>query len=439
MPKSRIVGVWTTRGARPRDRTGIEGLRLGVKVLIAGLNFAPEQTGIGPYTSKLAVGLRMRGHEVGVITTFPHYPAWRVAEGYKGWTLRETGSDLPVTRVRHFVPNRPDLAKRFASEVSFGTRAISLPWGDPDVILCPSPALTSSALIQARARLSRKRPAFGVVVQDLYTAGIVEAEAAPRLAAGAMARLEGRTLRRADGVVVIHRRFWASLVRDLGVSGDRITIIRNWSHVLADGRFDRSAFRRSMGWGDETVVLHTGAMGAKQDLRNVVAAAHLAESKRLPIRFVLIGNGKERAELEAAAQGCQTISISDPLPDESFVKALRAADVLLVNEKPGVVEMAVPSKLTSYFSAGVAVLAATEQRSTTSDEVDASGGGVQVEPGRPEALVSGAMRLRQDDELRLRLGVRGRIYSEQHLSEGAALDAYDIWVRDLHQRKKRER
>ena len=63
----------------------------------------------------------------------------------------------------------------------------------------------------------------------------------------------------------------------------------------------------------------------------------------------------------------------------------------LVNERVGLNEMAVPSKLTSYFSSGTAVIAATEATSTTAEEIEAAGAGVRVEPGDPAALVAGVL------------------------------------------------
>ncbi|MBD0321819.1 MAG: glycosyltransferase WbuB, partial [Aldersonia sp.] len=48
-----------------------------MRVKIVGINYAPETTGIAPYTSGLADGLAARGHRVEVLTGQPHYPQWR--------------------------------------------------------------------------------------------------------------------------------------------------------------------------------------------------------------------------------------------------------------------------------------------------------------------------------------------------------------------------
>jgi colanic acid biosynthesis glycosyl transferase WcaI len=124
-------------------------------------------------------------------------------------------------------------------------------------------------------------------------------------------------------------------------------------------------------------------MGAKQGLENVVEAARLAERQELPIRFVLAGDGNQREHLERLADGCATLEFMGPLPEPEYLRALQAADVLLLNELPGLTETAVPSKLTSYFASGRPVLAATEPGSVSADEVRASGAGVVINPGEP--------------------------------------------------------
>lgn len=408
-----------------------------LKIMVLGVNYAPEPTGIAPYTAAMCRGLAARGHQVRVLTTFPHYPQWQLLPEHRGSVTRhETIDGIPVTRLRHFVPNPPTGLPRAVSEVSFGARLLAHRWGRPDVVICLSPALLSTAMAAARAKTGRRRPAVGVVMQDLYSAGVGETDSGGSAIARVFTRLESAVARRVDGVAVIHDRFKRRAVQHLDVDPERVTVIRNWTHIKPVDPFEEHTFRARMGWrDDEAVVLHAGAMGEKQDLGNVVAAARLADSQRLPVRFVLMGDGGQRASLQAEASGLSTIDFLDPLPDEDFGRALRAADALLVNERVGLNEMAVPSKLTSYFSSGTAVIAATEATSTTAEEVEAAGAGVRVDPGDPAALVSSVLSLRSDPLTLRELGSSGPTYCDKVLSEDVALDAYDEWVRTLHRRR----
>jgi glycosyltransferase involved in cell wall biosynthesis len=172
-------------------------------------------------------------------------------------------------------------------------------------------------------------------------------------------------------------------------------------------------------------------MGVKQHLDNVVEAARVAGDRGVPVRFVLLGDGNQRARLQEVARDVKSVQFIQPLPDKEFTEALCSADILLVNELPGVNEMAVPSKLTSYFASGLPVLAATARDSITADEIRASGGGVQIEAGDPEALVDAILRLSGDPQLREELGGSGMDFRARNLTAASAHDRYDEWLKSL--------
>ncbi|MBY6709490.1 glycosyltransferase [Rhodococcus sp. BP-241] len=403
-----------------------------MRVTILGINYAPETTGIAPYTTALAEGLASRGHRIDVVTGMPHYPAWRIADGYDQSSSDEQINGVDVHRRRHLVPDPPTPKGRVKMEASFGARSVRSGWNSPDVLLCVSPTLISTAMAITRARLSPRRPAVGVWVQDLYSLGVVETGAMDGRGARAAARFESEILRAADGVSVIHDRFRDHVTSNLQVDPAKVEVIRNWTHIQPMGTIDKEAVRRSFGWAeDETIVLHSGNMGAKQGLENVVEAARLADAESRRVRFVLMGDGNQRPQLEAAAVGVSRLQFVRPLPDLEFRSALAAADVLLVNEKPGVAEMAVPSKLTSYFTSGNPVLAATDPTSTTAHEIRASGAGVHIGSGDPRELLDTALAIGSDDVSSRRFGDAGRRYCTRVLSEDYAIDRYEGWLRRL--------
>ncbi|MTJ86625.1 glycosyltransferase [Nocardia seriolae] len=403
-----------------------------VRVVILGINYAPEPTGIAPYTTGLAVGLAARGHQVRVLTGVTHYPAWR-RDGERTPFRADTGAaGVRLRRLNHHVPRDGRGFGRAAMELTFGLQAVTSRWQRPEVVVCITPPLLSATMAVARARLTPRAPAVGVLVHDLYSRGVVETGALPRPAARAMRALESAAFRHADGVAVIHDGLRADLVRELGVERERIRVIRNWNHVSAPDPGASAAFRAARGWSDEEiVVLHAGNMGTKQGLENVVAAAELAAREGLPVRFVLLGDGNQRRRIEAAGAGRPTLEILPPVSEAEFPSALGAADVLLVNELPGVAQMAVPSKLTSYFTSGKPILAAAEAAGYTAQEMTASGAGVLVPAGRPDLLLSEAVRRGADPELGAEFGAAGRRYAAALLHADAALDGYEEWIIEL--------
>jgi glycosyltransferase involved in cell wall biosynthesis len=309
-------------------------------------------------------------------------------------------------------------------EVSFGLNAVMARWSTPDVVVLVSPALISSILVALKAALQR-RPVI-VWVQDIYSLAIRQTGHS-----GSLGRLlacaERALLSRARGVVVIHERFKRYLTNELAVDPEKVSVIRNWCHINnphSAPPSSRTYMRRQLGWRDDVmVVLHAGNMGVKQALENVVEASRVADERDEPVLFVLMGDGSQRAELEAMGTN-RCLQIIDPLPVESFSDALGAADALLVNERVGVTEMSVPSKLTSYFAAGRPIIAATDAGSVTAEELKLSGAGVRVDAGQPDLLVKAALELRNDPQRSARLGAHGPEFRDAHLAANASLSAF---------------
>src|SRR6266481_3851668 len=108
-----------------------------MRILIYGLNFHPEPTGIGKYTGEMADWLAGRGHEVRVVTAPPYYPQWRTFPGYRAWGYTrerfrlqndngkssdaqlDEGPNVEIFRCPIWVPEHPNGAKRLLHLASF--------------------------------------------------------------------------------------------------------------------------------------------------------------------------------------------------------------------------------------------------------------------------------------------------------------------------------
>jgi glycosyltransferase involved in cell wall biosynthesis len=402
-----------------------------MRVNLVCLNYPPEPTGVAVYTGALAKDLEERGAEVGVITGVPHYPQWRVYDGY-GKNSVEVRGRLTISRRRHPVPANPRVVNRLGMEVAFGLSAVIARWKEPDVVVLVNPALFSSILALLKAAL-RRCPVV-VWVQDIYSLAISETGGAGSLTSGLLGWAERTLLNRAQAVVVIHERFKRYLVTQLGVDPNKVSIIRNWSHIDETSELStnsRKEVRQQLGWEDDvTVVLHAGNMGAKQSLSNVVEASRIADHREVPMLFVLMGAGSQRAQLKAMGTN-RCLQIIDPLSPELFPAALRAADALLINEREGLTEMALPSKFTSYFATGLPIIAATDEGSITAEELDTAEAGIRVDADRPDLLVQAAMDLRCNPHKAHALGSKGLKFRKSHLNADSSLDSFHRLLTEL--------
>jgi colanic acid biosynthesis glycosyl transferase WcaI len=408
-----------------------------MRVLITGINYAPEATGIAPYTTGLAEHLAFRGHEITVVAGLPSYPQWRVYDGYGGrLAVRETLAGVDLRRRWHYVPRGQSAGRRALYEASFlatGLSALALP--RPDVVLGIIPSLSGGLL--ARLAATRFGTPYGLVFQDLMgpaaaQSGVAGGGSAARAIRGA----EAFVARGAEVVGVIAEGFRPYL-ETLGVAPGRIRRVRNWTHV-SEPTEDRAATRARLGLPAGAVIcLHAGNMGYKQGLANVVECARLAGPDP-DLLFVLMGDGSQRGLLEDLAGRYRLANLRFlPIqPAELFPSVLAAADVLLVNQRAAVTDMSLPGKLTSYFLAGRPVLAAVSPTSETAREVTCSGGGVVTRPDDPAALLAAVRALAADAARRERLGSAGRAYARATLTPGQALASLEALVESVTHRSR---
>lgn len=133
---------------------------LVANILIIGINYRPETTGIAPYTSDLAEHLAATGHRVTVITGFAHYPAWRLEPGDSRMRAVESRNGVRVVRRRHYVPRSQSAIRRGAYEATFLVHgALSRP-ERPDVVFGVIPSLSGGLLARyfaARALAAKLR------------------------------------------------------------------------------------------------------------------------------------------------------------------------------------------------------------------------------------------------------------------------------------------
>jgi glycosyltransferase involved in cell wall biosynthesis len=389
-------------------------------LLLISTNYAPEQTGIGPYATQIAEHWAQRHQfEVHVLAGLPHYPAWRTDDAYRGvWRTVERRAGVRVHRRRHTVPPKQTAVRRALYEASILAHGLLAPprtGGPPHAVVAQLPSLAGGMLAARLAR--RHRVPFVPVVQDLM--GAAAAQSGIRgggRAASTAAAVEGRVLRQATLVGVIHESF-AERVAAMGVRRDRIRLVPNWSHVARPSQ-DRARTRALLGWGEEsTVVLHSGNMGLKQGLEVLVEAARLAPH----IRVVLMGDGSRRQQLRGLAAGLPNVEFLPPADEADFTDVLAAADVLVVTQRASVRDMSVPSKLTSYFTSGRPVVGSVAGDGGTAAELRRSKAAVLVPPEAPQALVDAVSALAKDPESATRIGAEGPRYVETHLSSKAGL------------------
>ena len=404
-----------------------------MRILLVTTNYWPEPTGIAIYTTDLAECLAIRGDYLTVLTSLPHYPWWMVPEEFSNhsegtWLY----SGVLVVRAKHFVPHKMNaiLRMRFETSLWWNLRRVSKIVFDNHFDLVIACIPTVAAGIVAKGIAKKLDIPFGLIVQDLSGAGAKQSG----LRGGALISkialaIEGSVLKAADSIVTVSASM-RDVVVGLGILESKINQITNYS-AREISISDKKSARSKFGWPSNTfVVIHTGNMGAKQDLENVVRAAKVlnANSK---IVIYLVGHGSQESKLKRICEGKKNIAVLPAVPDEDYSALLASADLLLVNERSTQMEMSLPSKLTSYLYSDRAVLAAVPRGGATWKFLE--GVAELVESGDPYALSRKIEELSRDPERLAELAERGKKFAEANLSPAIGRKKYLDWVTSLLQ------
>ena len=405
------------------------------RVLLVTTNYWPEPTGISVYTSDLAEKLQAQGHQVSVLTSLPHYPWWKVPEEFAHLT-EGTGSHhgVEVIRAKHLVPPKMNalLRMRFETSLWWNLRRVSkaMVGNDFDIVIACIPTV-AAGIVGKRIAKNLGIP-FGLIVQDLSGAGAKQSGLRGGAVISKIAHfVEGRALHGADSLVVVSPAM-RDVVAGLGVPESRITQITNYS-ARAISNFDMASARTRFGWAsDDFVVIHTGNMGAKQDLENVVRAADALHGFS-KIKIYLVGHGNQESNLKALCVGKSNIEVLPAVSDADYSALLSAADLLLVNERSTQMEMSLPSKLTSYLYSERPVIAAVPRGGATWKFLD--GVAELVEAGDPVALARAIEELSKQPEKLADIAGRGRVFADANLDPDVGRKKYLDWVQKLIQSK----
>jgi glycosyltransferase involved in cell wall biosynthesis len=331
-----------------------------------------------------------------------------------------------LLRRLHYVPPHQSALHRAAYEATFLINGAIAPAERPDAVIGVIPSLSSGVL--ARLAASRWHVPYSLIFQDLMGPGAAQSGmAGGNRVSRAVARGEAWAAAKACRVAIVSEAFRSYLI-DRGVPSDRIDLLRNWTHV-GEPTKPREATRRRLGWPDDRrIILHAGNMGLKQGLEQVISAARVASSRGTPDQFVLMGEGNQRAKLEVMAGDVPSISFMPFQPEADLPDILAAADVLLISERSSVVDMSLPSKLTSYLISGRPIVAAIRGEGATAVELQKAAAGIVVAPDDPDELLGAVAHLSEMPDLARAYGEAGRRYAVENLGRQPALALADTFL-----------
>ena len=383
-----------------------------MRVLFVTQYFPPE-TGAAPARAlHFARALARAGHEVRVVTGLPNHPSGEIRPEYRGVRRRTERLDgVEIERVWLYATPRKTPLTRLLNHLSFALAALPvvLSGPRPDVVLATTPPLFHglSAWLAARRH-------GAALVNDCRDDWPHAAIALGEMRDGFVARVLDRISRffqsRSARVLVVTPGMRSQL-ESRGFEQRRLVFLPNG----ADTELFRPAAARPARGARPFTVVYAGTHGLVHGMDALIDAADRLRGENVRFRFVGDGVAKEALQRLAAARGMDHVTFEPSVAPAALVALLHEADAAVATTRASAFAgETIPVKLFDYLACGCPVVAAV--RGDAAAVVEASGGGLVVEPENGAAIADAVRALRDDPALASRLAAAGPPFVEREHS-----------------------
>ena len=387
-----------------------------MRILYIHQYFCTPQGSSGTRSYEQARAMTAAGHQVTILTSSAQL---RPEEIPPGDGLLRRGRVAGVDCIVLTIPYHQTMgaAGRILSFLKFMAWCCWIVLTDkrPDVIYATSTPLTVGIPAMA-AKLARNVP-YAFEVRDLWpdvpmAMGILRPGPVTRLLKSA----ERAIYRRAEFLVAVNDDVARRMTLTVGRPRPMVVAPNACDVDLFRPDRDGSAFRREHGLEGKLLCVHTGTMGRVNGLDCLLdAAAALRDDER--VRFVLIGEGKEKPHLQqrAADERLTNVLILPAAPKTDLADVLATAEVGLMTVSPiPVLQWNCANKFFDYLAAGLPIV--LNYQGWQGDLLARNTCGLSAPQGDLDGFVSAIRRLADEAELRAQLGANARELAETHLN-----------------------
>ncbi len=393
-------------------------------ITIIGVNYFPEDSAIGLYTTQLAEYLAKNDFQVNVITGFPYYPSWRIRENYKNKSvfLNEKINGVNIFRYRQYVPKNPNIFRRIVHQLdfTFGSLVNLFKIRASAIVLCIVPFTSTMALGKLLAKL--KGAKLWIHIQDFELGAASESQviAEKSLTFKLINRCEKFLLNRADILSTIS----PSMLNRLKSKTDTKILkylLPNWANVSDID--PKKAQRHSYLLSDKFKILYSGNIGEKQDWQLFTDVAKALEANR-EVEIIIVGDGAKKDWLLKEIKGLSNVSFYTPVNYSELPDLLCSADLHILFQKNEIIDTVMPSKILGMMASEKPSLIVGNLKSEVAAILKDSSGGIYLESSQKDVIVAQIESLFHDNDETRTLGINARKYIIENFSSEEILKRF---------------
>ncbi|WP_218648129.1 WcaI family glycosyltransferase [Winogradskyella forsetii] len=369
-------------------------------ITFISLNYAPEDSAIGLYSTQWVEFLRSAGYNVTVITAFPYYPKWEISEQYKQKKtfFKEHLNGTTVLRYKQYVPKNPSFLKRIIHllDFTFGSFFNLYKVKECDLVISVVPFTTSVFLGYIQKK--RFKTKLWTHIQDF------EFDAALQTGVGKnknfvfslLFKLEKWLLSKADLVSTIS---YSMLNRLSEKTNTEQFFLPNWidNEKINPANSKTHPYLSS----DKIKILYSGNIGDKQDWEAFIQFCKDIDKFKYDV--VVVGDGAKKDWICNEIKVFKNVNYYPPVSFEDLSDLLCSADVHILFQKPEVIDTVMPSKVLGMMASAKPSIIIGNPKSEVKSIFEASVAGLYFSEYSIE-IVNGLSLLTSDKE---KMRIRG--------------------------------
>ncbi len=329
-----------------------------MRILIITDSYPPEVRSSSHLMKEMADGLKERGHEVCVVTSYPQHHIG--GEMPKGMVLVEDG--ITVIRVKIVSHHNVNFVQKGISQVSlpylfFGAVRKNIK-GRLDIVFVHSPPLTLA--IAANLVKNHYGAKFCLNVQDFFPQNAIDLGILKNpLLVKFFQNMERNAYKNCDFIVTPSEGHKKYLIENRGVPEVKINVVPHWIDMAEfESAKKTGRFRKLYNLENKFIFLFGGVFGPSQGLDIFIRIAVKLKDYK-DIIFLFVGEGSEKEKLIELTKslGLENVRFEPLVSKKDYPELVKNADVGILALTSANTTPAVPAKLMGYMAAGIPVLA----------------------------------------------------------------------------------
>lgn len=398
------------------------------KITIIGINYYPEDTAIGLYTSQLAAYYHSQNIEVTILTGFPYYPAWEINSEYKSKSkfYKEKINGINIFRYKQYVPRNPTFIKRIILllDFSFGTFVNIFRIKETDVVLCIVPFIGSVFLGKILAKI--KKAKLWVHVQDfefdaVTDSNIINNKKSRSTPFKFLFWVEKKLLNSTDLVSTISTSMMLKLAEKINQNKKKV-LLPNWVDLdfINPEKHKTHSYLKSK----KFKILYSGNIGEKQDWVFFIKFANILKESS-DVEIVIVGDGSNRVSLAEKLSNFENVSFYYPVAYNELSNLLCSADLHILFQKNNVIDTVMPSKILAMMASQKPSLITGNIKSEVYSIINKSKAGEYFNYKEINKIIQFVNELKLDKDLLEKYGKNARKYVSNNFSKKEVLKKFE--------------